>query len=410
MIGNYVRDQSYLRGQLLRESHFNGNDSQNPVKLIQYNYDRVIILPQRIVGLKVGSSYDGDIGDQTAIGASPCVTCGGGCNAGMVYSSRFDYTVLKLYEEAVPWKRLSSKSETVNRVTQTTTYDYDSNTDPRHINVIRASTTNSKGEPRTTYIDYAHEMGNAELIRRNMTRIPLRSKEEIVVNGETKLISGSLVTYGTLNTQFVPVKFEQLVEIVSAVNKYRTLKEITAINGVGRIETFKGVDGVTNSIKWGYNNEFPVVQAVNALAKDVYYESFEESGGTLDSNCKTGSRIRTSAYPVNLTALTQGIYRISYWKRVSGVWSLVFSDVTVSDSTYSTSLAATATEPIDEVRFCPLSSQMTTYTANPLIGVTSVTDPNNVTTYYTYDNFGRLEIISEDNRNIIKNYSYHFKE
>lgn len=54
-------------------------------------------------------------------------------------------------------------------------------------------------------------------------------------------------------------------------------------------------------------------------------------------------------------------------------------------------------------------SLITTYTYKPLIGVTSITDPRNITTYYEYDSFGRLSktYIKENNViKIIQKYTY----
>jgi YD repeat-containing protein len=51
-----------------------------------------------------------------------------------------------------------------------------------------------------------------------------------------------------------------------------------------------------------------------------------------------------------------------------------------------------------------------TYTYQPLIGVTSETDPNGITKYYEYDGLGRLLWVKDSNGNVIKTYSYHFKQ
>jgi YD repeat-containing protein len=52
---------------------------------------------------------------------------------------------------------------------------------------------------------------------------------------------------------------------------------------------------------------------------------------------------------------------------------------------------------------------MKTYTYDPLIGITSMTDQNNITTYYEYDSFSRLKYIKDQNKNILKAYDYHYK-
>ena len=56
-------------------------------------------------------------------------------------------------------------------------------------------------------------------------------------------------------------------------------------------------------------------------------------------------------------------------------------------------------------------AHITTFTYKPLVGITSVTDARNLTTYYTYDSSGRLsEIYIQKNgsKQIIEKYDYHY--
>jgi len=55
------------------------------------------------------------------------------------------------------------------------------------------------------------------------------------------------------------------------------------------------------------------------------------------------------------------------------------------------------------------STLVTTYTYEPLIGITSETDPKGRITYYEYDTFQRLMHIKDQQKNIVKSYDYHYK-
>lgn len=58
----------------------------------------------------------------------------------------------------------------------------------------------------------------------------------------------------------------------------------------------------------------------------------------------------------------------------------------------------------------PANARVTTYTYKPLVGITSQTDFNGVTTYYLYDYANRLYSVLDNSGNILKTYKYHYKE
>ena len=51
---------------------------------------------------------------------------------------------------------------------------------------------------------------------------------------------------------------------------------------------------------------------------------------------------------------------------------------------------------------------VTLYTYKPLTGMTSQTDPAGRTTYFEYDEFGRLKLVKDLAGNIQKKYEYHY--
>jgi YD repeat-containing protein len=54
-------------------------------------------------------------------------------------------------------------------------------------------------------------------------------------------------------------------------------------------------------------------------------------------------------------------------------------------------------------------AQITTYTYNPVIGVTSITDPKGDVQYYFYDELGRLKEVKDKNGNKLSENEYHYR-
>lgn len=161
----------------------------------------------------------------------------------------------------------------------------------------------------------------------------------------------------------------------------------------------------TKSYIWGYGNTMPIAEVVNALPSQVMHTSFEDfNPAYLSTDAKTGKYSYSSlAYTVLLPSV--GIYNLTYWiKPLGGSWQWIQS--TVSANTTIGGNGAL----LDEVRLYPDGALITTYTYEPAIGITSVTDPNNQTTTYEYDSFGRLKATRDARGNIVQNYVYNYKQ
>jgi YD repeat-containing protein len=68
-----------------------------------------------------------------------------------------------------------------------------------------------------------------------------------------------------------------------------------------------------------------------------------------------------------------------------------------------------SSQQISSLRSTLPNALITTYTYDPLFGITSETGPENLKTTYEYDAFGRLKVLKDHNGDILKRYTYQYK-
>ncbi|MCW3109997.1 MAG: repeat protein [Segetibacter sp.] len=171
----------------------------------------------------------------------------------------------------------------------------------------------------------------------------------------------------------------------------------------GNIKQTRSDNNIYTSFVWGYNNSLPVAKVINAQQKDVFYTSFEDvDGNSTIGDSKTGKKSRTGSYSKTLSNLTNSNYTLSYWLKSLGDWILQTNVVAVNNNNYTISIAG----QIDDVRFYPQNAQLTSYTYDPLVGITSESDINNRVTFFEYDNISRLLHVRDNDNHLLKKYDY----
>lgn len=64
---------------------------------------------------------------------------------------------------------------------------------------------------------------------------------------------------------------------------------------------------------------------------------------------------------------------------------------------------------LNSIRANLTQAMVTTFTYTPLVGMISETDPTGKTTYYEYDELGRLKVIRDQNKSILKEFDYQYQ-
>jgi len=240
-------------------------------------------------------------------------------------------------------------------------------------------------------------------------------------------LEGSRVSFSSHSSLILPDSF--LIKTLSnseVFNQY-----ISAYDTSGHITEIESKRGDPTSLTWDYNNELVIAQTRNARVTNVAYTSFEADGkgtwsfsgsASIHPSAPTGRKGYSlsggNITKSSLNSLT--VYIITYWKRDSS------STVTVNSGSgtliatkngwklYSheitgiTTLTISGTAYIDELRLYPKFALMTTYTYNPLIGITTKCDAAGRMSYFEYDSFNRLKHIKDEDGNILKRIDYKY--
>lgn len=311
---------------------------------------------------------------------------------------------------------LNSVEEIIDGVTNLTSYSYNDN------NLYSTVTTkDSKGQTFINNILYPDDYNSVtsgfidEMKTANILNRPI---EQYTILGD-KITKGIITEYGTGSELGLPIRKYKLITDEPlqqnapfhpsnyngyfSINNSYYLPELNydAYDG-GKLLQYHKSNDINVSYLWGYNNTLLVAKVENAASDQILYESFESSfySSYHSSNSKTGKYSYANAFRVELPS--PGVYILTYWEKENGNdWQFRKQRVSATTSIGGNCL-------IDEVRLYPKDALMTTYTYDPLIGVTSITDSKDMTTHYEYDVFHRLKTIRDANGKILESYDYHY--
>ncbi|MEJ8590892.1 RHS repeat protein [Riemerella anatipestifer] len=231
-----------------------------------------------------------------------------------------------------------------------------------HYQPTSQTTTFPDGTTQTTEYDYAHEKGNQYLIDKNMVGIPLETR----VSKNGKLISKVETVYPSSQTdantytEGLPMPKETRTLDLGVPSKNHQNITYTKYDDKGNLLEYK-INGITPvAIVWGYNQTQPI-----AKIEGVGYDYIKK--WVLDMVQESNKNTATEKTLLQLL---------------------------------------NAFRNRDELK----NFQVTTYTYEPLVGVTSITPPSGITEYYKYDAANRLEKVVDADNKVLKEYKYNYKQ
>ncbi len=324
--------------------------------------------------------------------------------------------------------------------------------DPTNGNLRKSTSIASNGDTLRTYFYYTSDFqltSSADPINQQINTflnsnvkgqpIEMFSTRKQAGGGEY-LVTASLYVYENNKPKKV-LKIEGDGILFSAITKaynnnngfyydsrYQTESEVLSYDAGGNPQEIK-LRSKTQSIIWDTDDILATVE--NAGINDIAATSFETAAtgkwtysGTpiVDNTSPTAKK----AYVLGNGNITKTsldntkTYIVSYWSKngaqnVNGTSSTVgrsmngwtYYEHTVANPSSGT-ITVSGTGTIDELRLYPKGKLMATFTYEPLIGMTTQCNANNMINYYEYDGFGRLTHIRDQDKNIVKKICYNY--
>lgn len=230
--------------------------------------------------------------------------------------------------------------------------------------VSREVFINSKSQQVENKYKYTGDLDYSGLISKNMFSLPVQ--QEQFVGGKTK--GGSILKYnsfGAVSERYVfsgssPITPVNYVNAESVPSYYEKRQQLTYDQTKKLVKEVLDENGINTVYIWSYNGQYPIAEIKNAD-----YATVETILG--------GANISNNANAI------------------------------LSNATISSFLAPLRTDSRLK------TAMITTYTFDPAYGVTSMTDPRGMISYYEYDNFGRLKLVKDMNGKILKQYEYQYQ-
>ena len=275
--------------------------------------------------------------------------CSGAAPWHIYDTSSLDYQSYQLITNTR--KNLIEKTHKMDNVSTTTQYEYGS----ASLVSIEKTTSSIGDNLQTKYfypfdIEMSDEPYVQDLIDKNMIDKPIDTQtfKNTTKLSEQKTEYGSFVSDVLGNPNFLP-KYIYANKGSSAIVTNDRMITFDSYDEKGNITQYTIQNGTPVSIIWGYNQTMPIAKIENATNLEIEALLGISLGAIDESNV-----------PNNIRALLS-------------------------------------------------NTMVTTYTYLPLVGVSTITDPKGQRQTFTYDSFGRLEFVKDNEGNTLSANEYHYR-
>lgn len=145
----------------------------------------------------------------------------------------------------------------------------------------------------------------------------------------------------------------------------------------------------------------------SSLEERVIYHDYDDYGNPLEVSKTDGTRI-IYIWGYNDTQPIAKLINASYHNLSNAQQNAIDAIKADSDADINTSTEDALRTSLENLRDVFPSAQVTTYTYDPLIGLTSITDARGETTYYEYDDFNRLKTVKDAEGNLLEETEYNY--
>ncbi|HEY8936977.1 MAG TPA: hypothetical protein VIM65_17240, partial [Cyclobacteriaceae bacterium] len=238
------------------------------------------------------------------------------------------------------------------------------------------------------------------------------------------------------------------------LNNYVVDRSYLSFDSYGNPTDVMGRDRQVNSVAYGYGGTLPVITIKDARVSELLYSDFETTtpasfyinwasptyavgrNNSKSLNMPVGSA--SANYLLKTTSITNNNtknYILSFWAKATTAGNLsiqVFgqtsptfsypfttssgytfysfkvpvSSVPGTNGSFTIKLWSTVAVPVDDIAFYPEQADFTACTYLIPNGKNSETDSHGISRYYDYDLWGRLKVVYDQNKNVIKKNDY----